>query len=133
MSNELSTNLTFEEKLKGRIRDSIGELMSDEDLKRIIERGIDDALFKTRQVQTNYGGTSTRPSLVEEAINQHFSSEVRAAVDVWIKANPEKLQQALDNSIKLGMAGCIDYALEQKFGFMFSAAAQQLKNNGLLR
>ena len=35
--NDMTTNKSFEDKLKDRIRDSIGELLSDEDLSRIIE------------------------------------------------------------------------------------------------
>ncbi len=133
MSDTLAVPMSFEDKLKGRIRDSIGELMSDEDLKRVIERGIDDALFKPRLTPSGYGGHNTKPSLVEEAINTHFQAKVREALDDWIKANPEKLQEALDKAVKLGIAGCIDYALEQKFSYMFQAAASQMKANGALR
>ncbi len=132
MSDQIAINLSFEDKLKKRIRDSIGELMSDEDLKKVIERGIDDALFKTRKVPASYGGYSDKPSLVDEAINAYFQPKVRDAVDKWVAANPEKLQEALDKAMKLGIAGCVDYAMDQKFQWLFQSAAQQMKSQGLL-
>jgi hypothetical protein len=44
MSNEIQTNETFEGKLKTRIRESIGDLLSDDDLKKIIDRGLEEFL-----------------------------------------------------------------------------------------
>lgn len=36
---------TLEEKIEARVKEQIGDLVSDEDLKRIIEKGIHKALF----------------------------------------------------------------------------------------
>ncbi len=70
---------SFEEKVMGRIRESIGELMSDEDLKRIVEKGIDRALFERHEIGDSWKAVNDAVVLgaggcLMEAFNDKFRS-----------------------------------------------------------
>ena len=97
-----------------RMRDSIGELMSDEDLKKIVERGVEAAIFTGKE----YGDSWNRkkdPSLIEKAVTELLSMRMKEAVDIWVKENPEKLEKAVADAIALGAGGCMMEAMNQKF------------------
>ncbi len=132
MSTELAPQKTFEEKMMDRIRDSIGELMSQEDLKRIIEKGVEKALFEPRQKPRNYGGYESGPSLVDDAVTKYLESQMRTAVDKWIADNPDKLQKAIDNAVMAGVAGCVQNTMDLKFNWIFTSLVQQAQQNGLI-
>jgi hypothetical protein len=127
----VSPQQSFEEKLMGRIRDSIGELMSDEDLKRIVEKGIDRALFE-RQSSGDSWNKKVEPSLVDKAVQQFLAERMRAAVDAWILANPEKLDKAVNDAIVLGAGGCLLEAFNEKFRNAMFGMQEQMKQQ-LLR
>ena len=46
LENQLAPAKTFQERIADRIRESIGDLITDEDLAEMVTRGIDDVFFK---------------------------------------------------------------------------------------
>lgn len=120
---------SFEEKLMDRIRESIGELMSDEDLKRIVEKGVDRALFERRTITSDgwSRSSSEKPSFVDTVVKTLLEERMRVAVDAWIRANPEKLDKALNDAIVLGAGSCVIAAFNENFrGAMLNMQAQML-------
>jgi hypothetical protein len=115
MSDTITTQATFEQKLLDRIRASIGELVSDEDLKKILERGVEAALFKGAEKKDYYGRTETvYPSFVEKAVSELLGAKMQAAVDGWIRDNQERFLSAVDEAVKLGVGRCLLSALDSR-------------------
>jgi hypothetical protein len=131
MSTEIAKSQTFEEKMMERIRTSIGELMSDEDLKKLVERGIEKALFTPREEKGAWH-TTVKPSIVDECVVKFVEARAKAAVDEWLKTHPEQIEAALHSAVKAGVGGCILQTLDSRFAGIFDYAFMQLKDQGAI-
>lgn len=134
MNAQITTPQTFEQKMMDRIKDSIGDLLSDDDLKRIVEQGIEKALFEKRTVHSGTGSWNDRveDSLVDKAVREFLDERVTDAVNKWLDENPERMQLAVDDAVKAGIAGCVNRSLDSRFGGMFQMLVMQAQNDGLL-
>lgn len=103
MGTEIQEGKTFDENLMDRIRDSIGELMPEEKLKEILERGVDELL----------------------------GVMMRNAVDQWLKDNPERIKEAIKNAIEDGAGVCMVKALGRHFEPVFAQLGDALQRNGI--
>ena len=135
MSEEVAPTKDFRERMLDRIRDDIGDLITDDELKTMIEAGIKKAMFETRYVDE--GGYSSRkkevPSLVDAAVQQFLKERMDAAVRQWLEMHPEELQAAVDKAIANGVAGALTAALDDRFKAIFQDGMTQMYNNGWLR
>jgi hypothetical protein len=132
MANEVGRVLSLEERINQKIHESIGDLITPEDLKRIVERGIESALFQPRQTPRQYGGYDTKPSIVDEVVTRALETAMRDAVNAWVKDNPEKLEAAVKEAIARGAGESLLRAIDYKFAGMFDAGISHLRNQGLL-
>lgn len=108
MAGEIATSKTFQDKMFERIRDSIGDLMPDEDLKKIVASGIEKAFFENRIVAYgSYGGTQTKEPVLVEMIRDLMREKIRLAVDSWMRDNPDKVKEAIEKVIQQGVFGCV--------------------------
>ena len=67
MSNTIEVKKSFQERMADRVRESIGELMTDDELKIIIERSVNEFLF-TERTDPEASGYNKRkkPSLMQD-------------------------------------------------------------------
>jgi hypothetical protein len=92
----VTTPKTFEEKLTDRIKENIGDLIPDEELKKILERGIDKIFFQARPPAPNSGySTQPRCSLAEELAEKCIKEAVDRLVTQFIKDNTDKIIENL--------------------------------------
>jgi hypothetical protein len=120
MSTDIVPAKTFEQKMMDRIRDSIGDLMSDEDLKKICAAGVEKALFTATLKRDGWNNTREDYSIVEKAAREFLDARMRAAIEKWLAENPDAFQKAIDAAVKAGVAGCVDATINLKFGHIFS-------------
>lgn len=136
MTTPLVPTKTLEERITSRLHESIGDLITDEDLKGMVSRGIETALFQGRKVEKRdtWGHSSTwdRPSVVDEQVALLLSTKMQDAVNQWLKDNPEKIQAAIDVVLKAGVGDSLLRALDNRFSGMFNAGVGELQNRGLL-
>jgi len=135
-TDQIQQALSFEQKLMERIKDGIGDLMTDDDLKKIVERGIEKALFDKRLVpsRNSYGSQFEQgPSLVDEIVSKHFESKVRQAVDNWLGENKEVVEKAVESAMKAGIAGCVMQTLDERFRGIFTNGIEYMKGSGMLQ
>ncbi len=111
----LTAPQTFEQKLMARIRESIGELMSEEDLKKILDRGVEEALFSRKPELDQYQRViRTNPSFVENAVKELLAEKMKDAVDKWCITNSQILTEAIEQAVKVGIGKCMLDALDYK-------------------
>ncbi len=102
-SAELATPMSFQDRLKERLRDSIGELLSDDDLTALVERGIDEVFFQPRYVRRPGSYSSQElPPLIHEVVKEVLSVQMREAVERWLLAHEDEVKQALGDCVKEG-------------------------------
>lgn len=112
MNTNVSTNTTFQERMFERIKAQMGELMTDEELKQILDRGIGEAFFKERIVVENAGSyreekrnlESHFTTMLREELRDKAQQHAKARVEQWFAENPEVFRAAVDEAIATGFA-----------------------------
>ncbi|WP_373078625.1 hypothetical protein [Zhongshania sp.] len=129
MGSEIERKQTFEEKVKGRIRDSIGDLITDDDLGRLVERGAEELFFKPRIERSDYGRTIEHPPLVHECVKELLSERMDAALDRYLEQNKETVEKIITRMIEDGGLGAITRALSRVIEQpLFDASAAMTHN-----
>lgn len=101
--NKLALSQTYQEKMRDRIREAMGDLLTDKDIKIIIEKGVDDFLFKPRyRPRSNGYGNEELPPYISLWVEKFLSVRIMEAVQEWIKNNPEKFEESIKKVIQEG-------------------------------
>lgn len=112
---EITKSKSFEERMKERIKDSIGDLLTDEDLSKLISRGVEDIFFKAVTVSDGWSSTKTTPPLLHSIVKELLEPSVRKAADVWINEHKEEVLKVVDIVISEGMAKALLRTIDMKF------------------
>ena len=114
MGSELQENKSFENRMKERIRDSIGELMTDDELSKIISRCVEDIFFKEREIKEGYH-TRTEPPFVHKIVEELLTRRVKEQVMIYFGENKDKLLEIVKGIIGKGIGEAVFKAIDQKF------------------
>lgn len=134
MNHELQTTPDFNERMMNLLKEGIGTLLTDEDIRKIIEKGIDNALFQTRTVKSSgWSGTTTELSIVDTVIQRHLEAKLKEQVEVWLKANPEAIEASVNSAIKAGISGCVIGFLDERFNYLFQNGIMNMRSQGLIQ
>jgi hypothetical protein len=130
---------SFEDKLKERIRESIGELVTDEDLSRIVQAGVHEALFKPRVVErknsSGYYSASqfdTKPPFIVEVVMDLLKQDIRSAVEKWFAENPNSIKEIVDHCFRDGLVQILSTSIDEKFRSAQFGILENLKTAGIL-
>ena len=91
MTGEIAKSQTFEQKMKTRIRESIGDMLSDEDLEKMVERSLEEVFFNERKNPNGGFHAKPLPPLLHEIVKELLEPEVQKAVVKYIKKNPKEV------------------------------------------
>lgn len=120
--NQVSVPLNFTERIEAKLKESFADFVTADELKRIVEKGIEKALWEKRiNKADSYGRVDYDPPLVDSVIEKHLKAQIQAAVDLWIIEHPEKLKEAVDSSVQLGISGCVIQQMDKRFDEMLSS------------
>lgn len=105
---------TFEEKLKERIKDSIGDLMSDEDLSKIVDRGIQAAFFEKQRITDRWGATTEHEPLITAVVKSILYDRVKDEVTKWFEEHPTEVMSIINNVIRDGITKVVLNGIDSK-------------------
>lgn len=125
---EIATTKTFQDRMFERVRDQMGDLLTDEDLKKIVDTAVQKAFFE-EQSMDRYG--SKRPSVFVEYMQSELKSKMHTAMSDWLNANPEIVQQAIETVIKEGMYRSVISVLENRLSWPLQQFTEQLRQKGI--
>lgn len=105
MNTEIAQKKSFEEKMKDRIKESIGDLIDDEKLTELVEQGIKSAFLEPRPVyskSTFSRGQIDRhdPPYIEEMLKEFLAERMDAAIIAWCNKNSDKLIKHLKQTLE---------------------------------
>jgi hypothetical protein len=118
---------SFEERMMDMMKENSGNLFTPEDLKKIVEKGIEKLYFEPRLASSNYGRNDFKSSLSEELVSKFMQEQVRIAITEWIKNNPEKILPIIETAIQGGIIKCIGNTVESFFQNTFYQFGEMLK------
>ena len=111
---------SFQEKMRDRIKDSIGELMTDEELKDLVNRGLEEAFFRERKVTTDtWGHTKIQPPFLHEILKELLKESVDKHVSDFIDNHPDDVIKTIREVHSLGIGNAILSAINNKFSMDF--------------
>lgn len=114
---------TFEQKVRDRVREQIGELLSDEDLSKIVQAGLKDAFFEPRRVDGDRYGATKEP-LIHEIIRPLLEKRVREQVDAWFEANKTEIGVTVSRLLEMGVGNAVIQAIGYRFNAPLANAFQ---------
>jgi uncharacterized hydantoinase/oxoprolinase family protein len=112
--NEIQQSQNFEQKMMERIKDSIGDLITDEELKRLINTGMDRAFLQKKTVSDGYR-TKEMPSFLEEVVKELLEEKVHDAISVYIKEHADEVLNVVDKVVQTGLGNAMLNAINMQF------------------
>lgn len=146
MTTEVAKPLTplqdFEAKLRDKIRTDIGALIPDEALSALVQRAIEEDLFKDRPGPRDDWGRPLRKDIpspfvqavreaVDEAVKAETTRQLAAMKDVIEDKVREMVGQSLVDVVLRSMAGSIDIILQKQLGNFSVEFIQMLRARGI--
>ena len=116
MNKEIVPSKSFQDRMKDRIKDSIGELMTDDELKKVVNQAVQEIFFEKQVLQDGYG-TKEKPPWIHKLIKEILKDKVRIAVDDYMFVNSEIILKNIDNIVKDGVGGAVLSAITNRFQF----------------
>lgn len=115
----------------------MGDLMTDEELKKILETSIQKAFFEPRKViqdpGTYHARTIEKEPYFVELVRDHLKPSVEKMLGDWFRENEGRIAEMLDMQFKKGVVGmvvgAIDSLFENKLNslrFAFQEAMQKM-------
>lgn len=100
----ITTPQTFQERMYGRVKELLGELLTEEEAKQLVDKAIQDALFSTKKIYNSYGSFITEePPQFIELVKEQVQPIVKDAVDKWISEHQEEVTQTIEKVIQDGI------------------------------
>jgi len=129
-ATKIEKQKTVQERVSEKIIESIGDLITEEDLKPLVDKAIDDMLLKPRIIEgagTGYGGREPKhqPPLLHELLNDAINPIVRGAVKNWIAENNDEVLAEVRKTLDKGLLFAVMHAMES----IFSQDMYQMQNN----
>lgn len=126
MTNEVAKPTSFEEKMRERIRESLGDLISDEELTKLIKKGIEEAFLAPVPVKNQYGQRQyDGPPFIVQVVKELMTAQVQACVKQWFFEHPEECKKIIADVLQRGLGQAVLSAFDQRF----SSELQQFGQN----
>lgn len=117
MSNNtaVATPQAFQERMFNRIREQMGDLMTDDELKALLDSAMQKAFFEERVLRDSYGNVrESKPPYFVELVQKELQNKVQVAAQEWMANNPETVEKLIQETIAKGMANLVlDYLSQQ--------------------
>jgi uncharacterized protein YcaQ len=110
----ITTPQTFQERMYGRVKELLGELLTEEEAKQLVDKAIQDALFSSKKIYNTYGSqVREEPPQFVELVKNEVQPIVKNAVDKWIAEHQEEVNQTIEKVIQDGILSACYKSFEQ--------------------
>ena len=101
----LERSESFESKMKDRIREAIGDLIPDEELAKMVRRGIDSVFFDSKQVLVGKGYNEKyedRPGFMGALVKELLEEKVVSEAASYIEEHQDDIDKLVKDAITQG-------------------------------
>lgn len=127
MTTAVSTTQDFQERLYEKIRADIGSLMTDEDVKKLLEAAMERTFFTPTTKQDGYR-TYEGPPRIVDMMKELMAPTLHKALSQWMEEHPEIVKQQLEKALAGGMANAIIDAFNSRLSSSFGMLQANLMN-----
>ena len=137
MSNEMIPAGTgsaeaFQRRIFDKIKNQLGDLLTEDELRPMVEKAVQQAFFERRTVRGRYGDNETHEPVFVTLMREHLQTQVRLQVDQWVAANPTVLAGAAEAVVREGIAKAVLGVLEQRIQGPLWTLTQALQQKGIV-
>ena len=129
--NEIETTKAFQERVFEKIRADIGNLMTEAELKVLLDAAMKKAFFEPITKTEGYN-THEYPPLFVTMTQDLMKEEVKIAVQKWIEEHPKEMNDTISKVLAGGIAGAIALHLEMRFSHPLELLREELTQKGLV-
>ena len=98
MTTDVAVPVKFEDRVKDLLRDNFGKLLTDEELQKIMTRGMEELLFTPRpDPNRTYHNAPPLPPLAVQIMMEEFKPMMQQAVRDWCAANEELVAKTMND------------------------------------
>lgn len=105
----------LEERVSEKIKESIGDLITGDELSELILKSVDDIFFKPTTIQVSQFRSENGPSLLHSIVREIMDEHVKNEVQSYIVAHPEVVTDVVETIVKNGFDGAVINALRNVF------------------
>jgi len=119
--NAVVQSQDFQQRLFDKIRADIGSLMTDEELKKLVETAMDRMFFTPKEVKNDWGRIerTEAPQLVQ-IVKELIAPRLQDAPKQWLDEHPDEVKKALDSALMGGLASATLRALDSMLSSQFA-------------
>jgi len=133
VTTDITTTKDFQTRMFERIRDQMGDLMTEDDMRKLIEQAVQKAFFEERIERKIYGSDVRHPAAFVEMVKDAAKPMIQTAVDAWVTDNKDKLAEKIDAIVREGVAGVLVSHINFRFQEPLSRLSSELHSKGLLK
>ena len=119
MVTDLVENKSFESKLKDKIRDSIGDLITNEDLSRLVHRSVEEIFFEPRKNKNREHWQSNQveflPPLLHDIVKQLLQPMVTEVIKEYISTHREEVLKVVETVVTNGVGNAVVTSMNTQF------------------
>lgn len=127
MTDEIVVQQSFEERMKDRIKESIGELITDEELSKLVRKSVDQVFFAPTKIKQGWD-TKEGPSLLNGIIKELLTPQVSEVVQQYINDHPEEIIKSIKEVLSVGMGTALLNAFNSQFQAQLFALQSNIEN-----
>jgi len=112
----IASATTFQERMFERVRESLSELLTPEEAKALVEKAIEESLFKRELIRGNSYHTPDRyePSRFEQLVKEATEPMVKAAIADWLAEHQEEVKASIQSVVEMGIASTVVKVFQQE-------------------
>ncbi len=132
MTTEMTTNQSFQERMFERIRSQMGDLMTEVELKALVDTAMQKAFFEPQVKKDRWGDKTEHPSQFMVMLKESMQEQVAKEIKEWLSTHPEEVAKAIDETLAKGMFGLIQQYIEAAASGPMMTLANNLRAKGVL-
>lgn len=113
------TNDTFEMKMSKRIKESIGDLITDDDLSKLVHRSLEEVFFTPRKNPNRTYYNSNEPDtiapLLHDIVKQTLKPLVTEVIKDYIATHNDEVLKIVNDVVTAGVGNAVVTAMNMQF------------------
>lgn len=97
----------FQERIFERIKESIGELMTEEELKKLVEASMHKAFFEKVEEVDRWGSKKVGDPLIVVELRKLMELQVKEALKIWMEEHKEEIGEMIDTLMREGLLNAL--------------------------
>ena len=130
--SEIVNPKSFQERMYEKIREQLGEMMTEAELKTMVEAAVQKAFFEKRTVNGSYGRVEVEESEFITLIKNQMSAQVQKVMKEYLEEHQDKFFEAIDECIAKGFFGLVQQHIQNQMHMPLQMFADQLRSRGIM-